>query len=206
MIVNKDPSISEISEKIFAVTSFISADQIDLLIDFIDSYQDIARVGQEGRRRSIPLGVVPFASSAWNIENLKKIKLANFPIEVQQTFNLVVEKIIQLIREVYNDSDDMHCSNAIFAKQLPGGQVPIHKDTAPGGDEHLVYSAVLYLNTIPDGNINFPGLGISHRPSSGDLLLFRSNHENSEHEVTSVSETRYSIPIFISKDKNCYIE
>jgi hypothetical protein len=206
MIVNKYGSISEISENIFVVKAFIPNDQIELLINFIDSHQGIARMGQEGKRRSIPLGVVPFASSAWNIENLRKIKLSNFPVEVQQTFNFILEKTIQLVKELYQDSDDMHCSNAIFAKQLPGGKVGIHKDTEPGIDEHIIYSAVLYLNTIQDGDIEFPNLGVSHRPNSGDLLLYRSDQQNSEHGVTSISEDRYSVPIFISKDKNCYIE
>ena len=206
MIVKKDGSISEISESFFVARDFVSSDEAKLLIDFIESYQHIAFVGQEGRRRSIPIGVVPFEATSQHIEKMNKIKLFNFPTEVQQTFRSIVDRIIDLARELYGDQDEMHCSNAIFAKHLSGGKVPVHIDAEPGGDEHLYYSSIVYLNTILDGTINFPHLDVSYRPNSGDLLIFRSNHKNSEHEVTSVSDTRYSIPIFISKDKNCYVE
>jgi hypothetical protein len=204
--MNTDNRIQEISNKIFVVKDFISDDQAQLLINFIDTHQDIAFVGQEGRRMSIPIGVVPFQATAWNIENISKIKLSNFPEEVQETFSFIVDKSVSITQDLYDDKDDMHCSNAIFAKQLPNGRVDSHIDAEPGGDEHLHYSTVLYLNTISDGDINFPNLGISYHPNSKDLLIFKSNHQNSEHEVTSISETRYSVPIFLSKDKNCYIK
>lgn len=208
MVNEQDDNTFKLTEGVFVVKNFVDAQDIKVLIESIEASQHLAISGQDGKRLSISIGKVPLASLS-NVDPLHeihKVTLKSFPMTLQDVFNKITKSTADFAQRLFEDKAELHCSNAIFAKQLPGAVIASHIDSQPGGDEHLYYSAVLYLNTIIDGNIEFPNLKVSHHPQEGDLLLYRSNHANSQHEVNLISEPRYSIPIFLSKDKECYIE
>jgi hypothetical protein len=205
MIVEKYENVSEVSQGIFVISNLIQTEDIQTIIKFIDDFQHIAVVGKHGKKSWIPIGVVPLSTLS-EIDGLDKIKLKNFPEELQTTFNKTLKIIETYIKKLFNDQSEIHCSNASFSRQFSGAKVPRHIDSRPEYDEHIYYSSVLYLNTIVDGDIKFPNLGVSHRPKAGDLIMYMSRDTNNEHEVDLISEPRYSVPIFFSKDKNCYIE
>jgi hypothetical protein len=205
MIVKEHENVTEVSQGIFVVSNLIQTEDIQTIIKFIDDFQHLAVVGKKGKKSWIPVGVVPLSTLS-GIDNLDKIKFKDFPEDLQNTFNKTLKTILTYIEKLFNDQSEIHCSNASFSRQSSGAKVPRHMDSTPENDGHIYYSSVLYLNTIADGDIKFPDLGVSYRPKAGDFIMYRSRDNNNEHEVDLISETRYSVPIFLSKDKNFYIE
>jgi hypothetical protein len=195
----------EIYEDIFAYKNFVNEEECFIIINFINDNADMAFRGQGGKRQTIPLGSVPFEGTIQKIEQQKKIKLKNFPQQVQDITNSFIKKIIREVREVYQDNEPMHASNIFFAKQYGGCIVERHLDSAEW-DTHLEYSAVLYFNEIKTGDLVFNDKNISYHPQKGDMLLFKSKDPAGSHEVPTIDSERYSMPIFISKNSDCYIE
>lgn len=195
----------EIYEDIFAYKNFVSEEECSIIINFINNNSDIAFLGQGGKRQTIPLGSIPFEGTMEKTDQQKKIKLKNFSQEVQKTTNNFINRVIKEINKKYLDYDPMHASNIFFAKQYSGCVVEKHLDSAEW-DTHLEYSAVLYFNEILSGDLIFTDKGISYHPQKGDMLLFKSKDPSGSHEVPQIDADRYSMPIFISKNPDCYIE
>ena len=55
------------------------------------------------------------------------------------------------------------------------------------------------VNSVDSGNeIIFPNIGYKYSPVEGDMLSWVSGDKDSIHEVPSVTETRYSMPIWVT--------
>jgi len=195
----------EIYKEIFVYENFLEKEKCNYLIDFINNNSSIAILGKNNKRQTIPIGSVPLEGTSNTKSIQEKIKLKNFPKEVQDIVNDTIKNIIKEIQISYQDKESMHASNMFFAKQYQGGTVRRHKDSDPW-DMHLEYSAVVYLNEIKNGDLIFPEKGISHHPKAGDLIIYKSKDTTSSHEVLDIDSDRYSMPIWISKDLNYFIE
>ena len=87
-----------------------------------------------------------------------------------------------------------------LAKQYQGGRVDFHEDTDNGANQHLEYSAVIYLNSQQSGGeLKFPLYGYTYAPVAGDLVIFPSK-EAGLHGVMTINEERYSLPVWLTRD------
>lgn len=191
--------------KIYIYKDCISLEDTKIIIDFINQNDELGFYGRNKRRYTIPLGTRPFVGTEEKKDEILKIKLKDFPDEVRDALSRVMNNTVNLIEEAFSDPG-LHVANMFIAKQLSGGTVELHSDSGYNFDQHLVYSAVLYLNEIEDGDLCFPELGFCYHPLASEMIVFESKRNNSSHEVTSISSDRYSLPMFLSKDPNCYIE
>lgn len=96
--------------------------------------------------------------------------------------------------------DDVYLTSWFLSKQISGARLTPHKDGCPGTNEHLSYTAMLYLNNIDSGAIGFTTAGIEILPKLGDLIIFNSLED--EHYVTDITEDRYSLPMWFSTHKD----
>jgi hypothetical protein len=64
-----------------------------------------------------------------------------------------------------------------------------------------VYSAVIYLNTLEDsGSLDFFKIGVSVKPEAGSLVIFPSGGADYWHEVKSIKENRYTVPLVFTRN------
>lgn len=97
--------------------------------------------------------------------------------------------------------EEVFLTSWFLSKQHSGGRLLPHKDGVPGGmNNQLEYTAMLYLNTMDgNGEISFPDAGFGVTPELGDLIIFKSKED--KHQVAEITEDRYSIPMWFTKDK-----
>ena len=191
--------------KMYVYKDCISEADANIIINFINQNLELGFYSKNKKRYTIPLGTKPFDGTLERKDEMSKIKLRNFPDQVKDTLNRVMENAIKITEKTFSDSG-LHPSNVFIAKQFAGGKIERHLDSADSFDQQLLYSTVLYLNEISDGDLCFPDLGFSYHPQAFEMIVFESKSQDSWHEVTEISSDRYSLPMFMSKDPNCYIE
>lgn len=115
----------------------------------------------------------------------------------------VAEAVKNAVVEQFVETEPIFLNSLWLAKHLPGDNVPVHVDNEEGENEQFAYSTILYLNTVEDGGIlNFPKLGLSFKPKACDLIAFPSQGKDMLHEVISIGEDRYTMPMWFTKDKD----
>lgn len=181
--------------KIGLVSRFISSEDCQFYIDYINNNIDKLYFAPHAKRWQLTLGKdnLPTSTSPDNLDSV-----ADIEDKLRNLFDAVVSEA----RIFFKDDGPLHVSNIFFAKQSAGAIIPPHHDQDYGSNAQVKYSAVIYLNTMgsqKDGILNFPNVGHSIRPVAGDLALFPST-EQYTHEVASISEDRYALPIFMSSD------
>lgn len=83
----------------------------------------------------------------------------------------------------------LRLSGPQLAKYEPGSHIRAHNDTATEFSSRCI-SAVLYLNDeYEGGSLFFPRLGLSYKPTTGELVLFPSEYLHAVAPV--VSGVRY---------------
>jgi hypothetical protein len=179
------------------VKNFISEDEIASMIQYIDHLEakNIKDFGvyQEGKRLALQFGNNHYASSLLTLDLL---------FEKEKQIKEYFQKVIDETKKLFNSQQDLYVCTFSFAKQYPGANVPAHEDTDGGLDRHFVYSSILYLNEIDSGGeLSFLDLGYSHKPQAGDLVIFPTQ-ETGDHAVLEIPETRYSVPLWMTYDKN----
>ena len=135
--------------------------------------------------------------------NDKAKPLINGLEEITELSKDIVNKTKLILSDQFDDKEDILLSGFWLAKQTAGGGVKLHHDHDGGLNTHFCYSAVLYLNTLPDsGILDFPEIGVSISPEVGDLVVWPSGIKELSHEVKTINEDRHSIPMWFTKDKN----
>ena len=123
--------------------------------------------------------------------------------EITELCKDIVDKSKSTLSDEFEDKEEILLSGFWLAKQTAGGGVKLHHDHDGGLNTHFCYSAVLYLNTLPDsGILDFPEIGVSISPEVGDLVVWPSGIKELSHEVKTINEDRHSIPMWFTKDKN----
>lgn len=127
------------------------------------------------------------------------------PHQAIHNMDLVIE-IRDVLTEIFNRTisvfdEDVYLTSWFLSKQFSGGKLTPHTDGVPGGiNDQLEYTAMLYLNTLTDnGTISFPDAGFGITPEQGDLVIFKSKEDR--HEVSEITEDRYSLPMWFTKNK-----
>jgi hypothetical protein len=134
-------------------------------------------------------------------QHMSKVTIEGELEDIRNLVRSYVNKAIGIIEDEYKDTGVL-LSSLWFAKQIDGGDIRGHSDIDNGLNDHFVYSAVLYLNTVEDGGaLDFPKLGISVKPVFGDLVIFPSHGDDMFHEVKRIGEDRYTLPMWFTKNK-----
>lgn len=112
-----------------------------------------------------------------------------------------VDKVIEKIKQEFNDDSDIYLCNLWLSKQDPGGQVERHNDANAGDYSHLNYSAIIYLNTLEvGGELEFIEMNKTIKPEAGDLVVFLT-HETGDHQVVNIPEDRWAFPMWFTNDE-----
>lgn len=113
----------------------------------------------------------------------------------------LLTKAAEAARTTFGERE-LYASMLWLAKQEPGAIVSGHTDGEDGSNTHILYSGVLYLNDMgDDGHLHFPNLNYTYIPCKGDLVLFSAARDETYwHEVASISQNRYSFPIWFTPD------
>jgi hypothetical protein len=175
--------------KIEVSSNFINREDCKSFIDFINTNQNIF-VGPLGRT-VLQFGFDDhrknYTDTVSGIESINNLAIIYF------------NKIIKELKNIYNEDKELYIASFWLSKGMPGSRVRLHSDQEDGYNSHFKYSTISYFNSVDSGNeIIFPNIGYKYSPVEGDMLSWISGDKDSIHEVPSVTETRYSMPIWVT--------
>lgn len=175
--------------KIEISSNFINTEDCKSFIDFINTNQNIF-VGPLGRT-VLQFGFDDhrknYTDIVSGIESINNLAIIYF------------NKIIKELKNIYNEDKELYIASFWLSKGMPGSRVRLHSDQEDGYNSHFKYSTISYFNSVDSGNeIIFPNIGYKYSPVEGDMLSWISGDKDSIHEVPSVKETRYSMPIWVT--------
>jgi len=163
------------------------------IIDYINKNQDSFVTGPKKLKFQKMFGK----------DNLRKISSEGVIFgldEIEKEIKNVIDFSIKSVVNQFQETEEVYLSSIWLTKQLPGADVPMHQDIEGGANKHYVYSAILYLSTnYKSSPLEFPRLTLNIVPEFGDLVMFESSEL---HEVKTIDEERYAIPMWFTKDKD----
>jgi predicted 2-oxoglutarate/Fe(II)-dependent dioxygenase YbiX len=114
----------------------------------------------------------------------------------------LILKALEKIKAV-SGVEELYIAEYLINIYFPGFAMGVHTDTEDGKG-HFAVSAVTYFNSdYEGGEIVFPKLPLTHKPSEGDLAIFPSSDDRFDHGVNVItSGVRYVMPIWTTQDKN----
>lgn len=179
-------------DQIFVVNNFLSANECEFYINYINNNLDKLTFSEQAKRWQITMGIdnIPGSNSPRTLDPISDIEP-----EVRSLFRLTEEKA----KELYSVGE-LYVSNFFLTKQGPGATIPMHYDQDGGDNPHCTYSGVFYLNDmLVDGFLDFTEFNYTVKQKAGDLVLFPST-ELYTHQVKSISQDRYALPIFLTNN------
>lgn len=171
------------------IHNFLSIEESNKIINFIDENQDSFVHNENSRRFLLRFG--------------HDDEVPNQSVEDMSIISSVKGDLIDIFKRVSDMiPGTVYLTSWFLSKQYPTGKLFPHVDGMDGGpNSQLEYTAMLYLNSLDNnGTIFFPGAKFGITPQVGDLVIFKSKEDL--HEVFDVTENRYSINIWFTKDKN----
>lgn len=185
-------------DKIKVINDFFSEDDIARIKTITDQLLEDRSViieQPETLRPLIRFGKDLNPESEWN-EDLSVLE-----DDARSYLGSLTQRVVEAVKNAFEDNGDVFMNQIWLAKQSPGAQVIAHEDTDDGDNMHFYYSAVGYLNTLPDsdGTIFFDDLDFSHWPQAGDLVVFYSQGTGL-HRVPPIKDYRYTMPMWLTKD------
>lgn len=208
-IVDKGYSFEEIAPELISVENFLSKEQIDALIDIINSTsQEDWEVEYLGNLKNFCMEKfgrddVDNLVAEGKFEITQNWKDKNFNIlnyEVQQGIYLELSSMVS------NSDPELHLSGLATIQRMQSG-VALTPHTDQHTDPSIRYATIIYINEdYADGELFFPNLDIMLKPKTGTLLFFSGNQEY-EHGVKPVGDgpIRYVLVGFI-KEKDHYLK
>jgi hypothetical protein len=187
-------------DKIKIIKNFLSSETAAFVRDFADATIEhnehgivLDQINPESTRPLIRFGRDAIPGS-YN-ENFSVL-----PDVERLLFEDISARSAEAIKDAFSDPDELYLVNFWVSRQYPGSRIDPHEDTDGGLNNQFVYSAIIYLNTLPDdGHLVFDDLGYSVHPEEGDLVAFLTK-ETGKHRVPPIKSMRYSIPIWLTKD------
>lgn len=175
--------------KIEISSNFINQKDCLKFIDFIDNNQE-SFIGPLGRT-VLQFGFDDHRKNYKdNVSGIEKIN--NLSV-------LYFNKIILELKDRYKDNNELYIASFWLSKSMPGSRVRLHSDQEDGYNSHFKYSTISYFNSTGEGNdLVFPNIGYTYSPIQGDMLSWISGDKDSIHEVPTVKDIRYSMPIWIT--------
>jgi len=208
-ISDKGYSFEEIAPELISIENFLSKEQIDALIDIINSTsQEDWEVEYLGNLKNFCMEKfgrddVDNLVAEGKFEITQNWKDKNFNIlnyEVQQGIYLELSSMVS------NSDPELHLSGLATIQRMQSG-VALTPHTDQHTDPSIRYATIIYINEdYADGELFFPNLDITLKPKTGTLLFFSGNQEY-EHGVKPVGDgpIRYVLVGFI-KEKDHYLK
>lgn len=187
------------------IKNFFSKEECEFYINYIETNIDKFQQTKTSKRYVWLFGdEISMVKNKGSVEvNLDLSPIADIEPRVRKLFIRVENKI----KDTYKDDKDLFVTSFVMTKQVPGAFITPHYDTDGGVNHYFKYSGIIYLNTMKeDGFLEFPSLGYSYSPEAGDLLMFPSADPESLHKVATISEDRYSLPIWLTEDASWRIK
>ena len=185
--------------RIKIIPNFIDDDNINLVKSFLDRNQNNLTTNSTKKRFQLKLGRDLHNSNLDSVIDLSRLEECRDFI-----CNEYIPKVIETVKEQYGIDYDLYVASLWMAKQIAGAQVKLHGDHDNGDNPHFRYSLVTYLNEVKiDGILRFPYINYEYSPVRGETIVFPAVGEYErefDHEVLSIHEDRYSIPIWLTDD------
>ncbi len=191
-------------DKIKVVKDFLTPEECDFYIKYIESNIDKFHLTETSKRFIWLFGNELASNDHKSLRSNTDLSLlSDIKGKIRDLFRLV-EKTS---KELYENGNDLYVTSFAMTKQVPGSFILLHDDTNGGAIKSFDYSSIIYLNTMKrDGVLEFPNLNYSYSPQAGDLVIFPSDDPVRIHQVAKISEDRYSLPIFLTKNISYRIE
>lgn len=185
------------------VQDFINDSDALSLVEYIDHLEktqlDDFNIYQDGLRLAYQFGEDMQYGGDADFKSSLSFDAIKDPVK-RELIKKYCRGFIEKTKELYHDDQDLYISSMWLAKQYPGCVIPLHEDTDGGHNSHFVYSAVLYLNSLESGGeISFVDLDYSYAPRAGDLLVFPTSGTG-DHGVLEISQNRYSIALWMTRE------
>ena len=154
---------------------FVTSDDCDYLINFLDNTQD-----SYGRHNDI-----------------RKISLR----PESEVIKNILLNILDKAKKEFNNNN-LFVTSYMISSYEPGYSMGVHVDTEDMRECNKI-SMVLYLNNnFKGGDIIFPIINFKHSPKAKELVCFLSEPQENAHGVEIIeSGKRYVMPIFITDEK-----
>ena len=174
---------------------FVTETELQELMGYIDLLEstlgDKFVSWQEGRRIALQFGEDLYHSGT----SYATLEMLGDKQEMIQTH---FSRVIECTKRLFEVDDELYMSSFWVSKQYPDAIVDSHEDTDGGFNTHFRYSGVLYLNKMKEGGkLFFHKYNYAHAPEGGDLVLFPSQGTG-EHEVTEITQERYSLVFWMT--------
>ena len=162
-------------ENVKVIENFLSEKECQILIDLITRF---------GKAEELPV--------QWDAD-------LN-PTIVRKTYsNLrIADKYVPMVQELLEKNYGFPVKNksAFFAKWEAGDKLELHvDDLGPTNTNHM--ATLIYLNNdYEGGEIDFPTHKLSHKPKTGDLIMFPGNMHYAHEVKTIISGVRWTVPMW----------
>jgi hypothetical protein len=192
MKFEKDMGIEEIK----IINNFISQEEADLLISYINNNVDVFNVDYTtgGKRQRLLFGKDSYdnSRSEATLEKIKDIE----PFIRKKIF----PKVEKTIKKAYSNKKNLMVASFFLVKQYKGATVPEHIDTDGASNMQFKYGGVIYLNDMEaNGKLRFSEFNYEYLPKACDLIIFPSKPYQYRHSVDEINEDRYSLPIWLTE-------
>lgn len=183
-------------DKIKIINNIISEEDASFLMQWMDKNSDrFDTYEEEGN----PLRLVLRFGLDYVYEASNET-MAMIP-DIHHIIKRLNDNICKEIKLAYKNEKDLYVTSLHIGKQLPGSRVDTHVDADPNNNGHFKYSCVVYLNEIKNGgDLFFTKLNHAYHPQALQAAVFPSQGDEYEHEVSSIGENRYNLPIWITED------
>lgn len=162
------------------INNFITQDQCNRLIDFINNNVDEFETLVSERRMMLFGYDTNYTNPRSDIEMLEPIK---------DILISMLDHLLKIVKQSF-DQYTVGTSTIFFAKQTKENSgMRAHID-AEDNDEFYNASALVYLNTTDGGEVYFPDQGLFYFPKAGDLVVFRST---TLHEPRKTNNDKYVV-------------
>jgi hypothetical protein len=191
--------------RIKVIKNFFTQEECDFYIQYIESNLDKFQQTKKTKRLVWLFGdELSMGASKGPIKvNLDLSPISDIETKIRDLFR----RVETVAKETYKNDNDLFITSLMMTKQIPGAFIVPHYDTDGGINYYFKYSAIIYLNTMKqDGILEFPYLDYSYSPEAGDFLMFPSGDKESLHQVTKISEDRYSLPMWLTEDASWRIK
>lgn len=173
---------------------FMADQDCDLLINFIENNLDKFNTGKFKRAHRLLFGI-----DYWHGESIPEIRDID---PIKDIVFKYFDKIIKHANATYGDDKKYYISSFWLARQIKDAFLDIHGDTDGDRNPQLEYSYGIYLNTVEkDGELVFPKLDYKYKPIKGDVLYWPSKDPIFDHEVPLITDTRYTMLVWLTTDK-----
>ncbi len=162
-------------ENVKVIENFLSEKECQILIDLINRF---------GKAEELPV--------QWDAD-------LN-PTIVRKTYsNLrIADKYVPMVQELLEKEYGFPVKNksAFFARWDAGDKLELHvDDLGPTNTNHM--ATLIYLNDdYEGGEIDFPTHKLSHKPKTGDLIMFPGNMHYAHEVKTIISGVRWTVPMW----------